>query len=270
MEELANDDRVGSKKLTAAQTAWSALINAEGLPRATDRGRDGAEPIPSQLLDARLASYASLFELTEYGPKESPRQLADSARAERATTLRNWYYVGVSVTADDLRGLSALRRRRRGRRAPRAHRILEVRPVPAQLHGELPPQASLRPRRSRGAPAGGRAARPRTRPAGLGGHRGLRRRRSPERTPALAARGPRAPPRLRAPLDPRVYALLRRGIGLRDRRGAALDEAADLLGMGARPPRSSPRSSASKPSAGPSPSAATATPPSTASAAGSD
>jgi hypothetical protein len=94
MEELANDDRVGSKKLTAAQTAWSALINAEGLPRATDRGRDAAEPIPSRLLDARLASYASLFELTEYGPKESPRQLADSARAERATTLRNWYYAG--------------------------------------------------------------------------------------------------------------------------------------------------------------------------------
>jgi hypothetical protein len=44
------------------------------------------------LLEARLPAYEKLWELTEYGPEEAPKQLDQVARAKLANDLRAWYF----------------------------------------------------------------------------------------------------------------------------------------------------------------------------------
>jgi hypothetical protein len=44
------------------------------------------------LLEARLPAYEALWELADYGPEGSPKQLSDEERRELVARIRAWYY----------------------------------------------------------------------------------------------------------------------------------------------------------------------------------
>jgi hypothetical protein len=94
MKQLSGHRHVGSPKLKEAHRKWTALLAPQGAtaPQAPSRGREVDEPVPAQVLDARLSYYAPLAALTDVGSKEAPRRLSNSERAQRAGDLRDWYY----------------------------------------------------------------------------------------------------------------------------------------------------------------------------------
>ena len=66
------------------------------------------------LLEARLPAYGTLWELTEYGPEEAPKQLNQVARTKLANDLRAWYFeagAGLLLSASAQRQWDAVRKK---------------------------------------------------------------------------------------------------------------------------------------------------------------
>jgi len=127
---------------------------------------------------------------------------------------------------------------RRGRPRPaRRHRVLEVRPVPPELHGRLQAEggAAGRPRRE-GATRARRPAPGPRRPALLGGDRVLRAHRPAQRPAPLAPRVPGGGAgRLEAPVDPAGAPHLRARAGVPGRPEPGPHQAPALLRLDRRP-----------------------------------
>jgi hypothetical protein len=54
------------------------------------------------LIEARLPMYEVLWELADYGPQGSPKQLSDDERQELVAKIRTWYYTnGAGLLLSD-------------------------------------------------------------------------------------------------------------------------------------------------------------------------